>query len=124
MEFLLEGIKAITWQQIVMYIVGAILIFLAIKKDLEPALLLPMGFGAILVNLPLSGVIDQKDVPGAIQWLFEVGIEASEIFPFLSMFCNLSKTNLSSLSDKLLSLFLSKKSKSNSKFLFVRFNSS
>lgn len=42
MEFLLEGIKAITWQQIVMYIVGAILIFLAIKKDLEPALLLPM----------------------------------------------------------------------------------
>lgn len=83
MEFLLEGIKAITWQQVVMYVVGAVLIFLAIKKDLEPALLLPMGFGAILVNLPLSGVINQGDVPGAIQWLFEVGIEASEIFPLL-----------------------------------------
>lgn len=83
MEFLLEGIKAITWQQVVMYVVGAVLIYLAIKKDLEPALLLPMGFGAILVNLPLSGVINQGDTPGAIQWLFEVGIEASEIFPLL-----------------------------------------
>ncbi len=89
MDFLLEGIKAITWQQIVMYVVGIVLIYLAIKKDLEPALLLPMGFGAILVNLPLSGVINQVqqgtdvEVVGAIQWLFEVGIEASEILPLL-----------------------------------------
>ena len=42
-----------------MYLVGAVLIWLAIKKDYEPALLLPMGFGAILVNLPLSGVLNQ-----------------------------------------------------------------
>ena len=93
MDFLLEGIKAITWQQVVMYVVGIVLIYLAIKKDLEPALLLPMGFGAILVNLPLSGVIDQivgtdaegKDIiaKGAIQWLFETGIDVSEIFPLL-----------------------------------------
>lgn len=89
MDFLLEGIRAITWQQIVMYVVGIVLIYLAIKKDLEPALLLPMGFGAILVNLPLSGVINQIqegtdiEVVGAIQWLFEVGIEASEILPLL-----------------------------------------
>lgn len=55
MEFLLEGIKNITWQQAVMYAVGIILIILAIKKNLEPSLLLPMGFGAIIVNLPLSG---------------------------------------------------------------------
>lgn len=93
MDFLLEGIKAITWQQVVMYVVGIVLIYLAIKKDLEPALLLPMGFGAILVNLPLSGVIDQivgTDAEGnqiiakgAIQWLFETGIDVSEIFPLL-----------------------------------------
>ena len=57
MDFLLEGIKNITWQQAVMYVVGIILIILAIKKNLEPSLLLPMGFGAIIVNLPLSGVI-------------------------------------------------------------------
>lgn len=80
MDFLLEGITAITWQQIVMYVVGIVLIYLAIKKDLEPALLLPMGFGAIIVNIPFSGVLGED---GAIEWLFNVGIEASEIFPLL-----------------------------------------
>ena len=59
MEFLWEGLLSVTWQQVVMYLVGAALIWLAIKKDYEPALLLPMGFGAILVNLPLSGVLNQ-----------------------------------------------------------------
>lgn len=54
MEFLLDGIRAVTPQQCVMYVVGALLIYLAIKKDYEPSLLLPMGFGAILVNLPMS----------------------------------------------------------------------
>ena len=52
MEFLTDGILALTWQQIVMFAVGITLIWLAIKKGFEPALLLPMGFGAILVNLP------------------------------------------------------------------------
>lgn len=61
MEFLLSGIMSITWQQIVMYVIGGILIYLAICKDFEPALLMPMGFGAILVNLPMSGVLDQLD---------------------------------------------------------------
>ncbi len=88
MEFLWEGLLSITWQQVVMYLVGAILIWLAIKKDYEPALLLPMGFGAILVNLPLSGVLNQTmqgvgETQGIIQWLFETGIEASEAFPLL-----------------------------------------
>ena len=64
MEFLLDGITSITWQQMVMYLVGIVLIYLAIKKEYEPALLLPMGFGAILVNLPLSGVLNQPVVPG------------------------------------------------------------
>ena len=59
MEFLIEGIMALTWKQVVMYVVGIILIWLAIRKEYEPSLLLPMGFGAILVNLPMSGVLDQ-----------------------------------------------------------------
>lgn len=88
MEYLLEGIAAVTWQQLLMIGIGVLLIVLAIKKDLEPALLLPMGFGAILVNLPLSGAIDQLiggavESHGIIQWLFEVGIEASEALPLL-----------------------------------------
>lgn len=71
-----------------MYFVGFLLIYLAIKKGYEPSLLLPMGFGAILVNLPMSGVVDQTlpgigDTHGIIQWLFETGIEASEALPLL-----------------------------------------
>lgn len=88
MEFLWEGLLSITWQQLVMYVVGGLLIYLAIEKGFEPALLMPMGFGAILVNLPLSGVINQVsqgvgETNGIIQWLFEVGIEASEAMPIL-----------------------------------------
>ena len=88
MEFLTEGLLALTWQQLVMYAVGIVLIWLAIKKEYEPSLLLPMGFGAILVNLPSSGVLNQVltgvgETHGIIQWLFEVGIEASEAMPVL-----------------------------------------
>ena len=49
MEFLWEGVMAITPQQFVMYLIGGLLIWLAVKKEYEPALLLPMGFGAIMV---------------------------------------------------------------------------
>ena len=70
----------------VTYCAGGFLIWLAIEKQSEPSLLLPMGFGAILVNPPLSGVIDQMTSwarNGIIQWLFEAGIEASEAFLLL-----------------------------------------
>ncbi len=88
MEYLVEGLMKVTWQQMVMYGIGILLIWLAVKKEYEPALLLPMGFGAILVNLPASGVVNQMmpgvgEVRGVIQWLFEVGIEASEAMPVL-----------------------------------------
>ena len=88
MSFLLDGFRAVTWQQGVMYLVGFALIYLAIQKDYEPALLLPMGFGAILVNLPSSGVLNQMvegigESQGIIQWLFETTIEASEALPLL-----------------------------------------
>lgn len=59
MSELFGNIFNFQWQMAVMWIIGGALIYLAIKKDMEPALLLPMGFGAILVNLPLSGAITQ-----------------------------------------------------------------
>lgn len=66
------------WQNAVMYFVGGALIYLAIKKKYEPVLLLPLGFGTILVNLP-EGACSS----GIIGWLFNTGIEASEAMPIL-----------------------------------------
>lgn len=93
MDYLLEGVRALCdfqgggWKALVMFAVGIVLIWLAIKKEYEPSLLLPMGFGAILVNLPLSGVLNQTvggiEAHGIIEWLFNVGIEASEAMPIL-----------------------------------------
>ncbi len=88
-NFITEGIQAFAvgdnWKMLVMWAIGALLIFLAIKKDMEPALLLPMGFGAILVNIPFSGAVETTEtgVVGILQWLFNVGIEASEAMPLL-----------------------------------------
>lgn len=69
-----------------MWVIGGLLIYLAIKKDMEPSLLLPLGFGAILVNLPMSGAVTQiydgvKEI-GVIDVLFNAGI-ANELFPLL-----------------------------------------
>lgn len=88
MDFLFEAVKLITWQQVVMWVVGALLIYLAVKKKMEPALLLPMGFGAILVNIPLTNVLNETingvvESNGIIEWLFKIGIEASEALPVL-----------------------------------------
>ncbi len=65
------------WKMVVMWIIGGVLIFLAIKKEMEPTLLLPMGFGAILVNLPNSGASE------VIDHLFEIGIDSHELFPLI-----------------------------------------
>ncbi|MDY0289075.1 MAG: sodium ion-translocating decarboxylase subunit beta [Sphaerochaeta sp.] len=88
MSFLLVGLLNTTWQQVFMFGVGGILIYLAIAKKLEPALLLPMGFGAILVNLPFSGAVTQNmvgigEVTGILDWLFSMGIESAEAMPLL-----------------------------------------
>lgn len=88
MEFLISGILSITWKQAVMYLIGLLLIWLAIKKEYEPSLLLPMGFGAILVNLPFTSALNQTlqgvgETTGIIEWLFRIGIEASEALPIL-----------------------------------------
>jgi hypothetical protein len=52
-----------------MWVIGALLIYLAVKNGMEPTLLLPMGFGAILVNLPFSGAIDQIYNGDCSKWL-------------------------------------------------------
>ena len=78
MEFLYSGLLAAVsdWKILVMWAIGGILIYLAIKKDMEPTLLLPMGFGAILVNLPFSGAVE------VVETLFNAGI-SNELFPLL-----------------------------------------
>ena len=78
----------LTWQMVVMWGIGALLIYLAIAKKMEPSLLLPMGFGAILVNLPFSSALNQVvsgvgETQGIVEWLFHIGIEASEALPIL-----------------------------------------
>ena len=96
MEILYENILNITWQQCVMWAIGAVLIYLAIKKEMEPTLLLPIGFGAIIVNLPgvVQLVVDGAGKPildafgneqftaGPLTELFEAGI-ANELFPLI-----------------------------------------
>ncbi len=83
---LFGNITNITWQQAVMWLIGALLIYLAIKKQMEPSLLLPMGFGVILVNLPMSGaitqVVDGETEVGILNVLDAAGI-ANELFPLL-----------------------------------------
>jgi carboxybiotin decarboxylase len=86
MAELFGNILNLTWQQVVMILIGGVLIWLAIKKDMEPALLLPIGFGAILCNLPLTGAVTQiiggtKEI-GVVDTLFNAGI-VNELFPLL-----------------------------------------
>ena len=86
-EILYENFFALDMRMLVMWAIGGILIYLAIKKEMEPTLLLPMGFGAILVNLPFSGAITQMAENGelevgALDVLFGAGI-ANELFPLI-----------------------------------------
>ena len=80
MEILYSNLLQLTWQQAVMWVIGGVLIYLAIKKDMEPTLLLPIGFGAILVNLPNSGAVE------TVKTLFEAGI-SNELFPLILFIC-------------------------------------
>ena len=79
MSFLYETIIAVHWKQIVMWLVGFTLIYLAIKKDMEPTLLLPMGFGTLIVNIPGVDAITEE---GALTTLYNAGI-ANELFPLM-----------------------------------------
>ena len=87
-SFLVSNIFALAdWRYVVMWIIGGLLIFLAIKYEMEPTLLLPLGFGTILVNIPFSGAIDRTLENGEIEegarsTLFSAGI-ANELFPLI-----------------------------------------
>ena len=76
MEVLYETLLAITWPQVAMWAIGGLLIYLAIAKEMEPTLLLPIGFGAILMNFPHSGIAEP------LETLYNAGI-ANELFPLI-----------------------------------------
>lgn len=83
-EALLELFRSfewITWKDLVMMAVGCVLIYLAVVKDYEPVLLLPIGFAAILTNIPLTGISD-PEAHGLFAILFEAGVN-TELFPLL-----------------------------------------
>ena len=86
LDFLYENFVNVSWdtwlKYVVMWLIGVLLIFLAIKKDMEPTLLLPLGFGTIMVNLPFSGAITQGLTEGPLSVLFDAGI-ANELFPLI-----------------------------------------
>ena len=86
LNFLYENFANVSWdtwlKYVVMWLIGILLILLAIKKDMEPTLLLPRGFGTIMVNLPFSGAITQGLTEGPLSVLFEAGI-ANELFPLI-----------------------------------------
>ena len=77
MDILYLNLLRFDWPHVVMILIGCLLIFLAIAKEMEPSLLLPMGFGTILVNIPLSDAL-----VGPIKTLYEAGI-GNELFPLL-----------------------------------------
>jgi oxaloacetate decarboxylase beta subunit len=83
LSFLVDNVSAFAasggWKYLVMWAIGGVLIYLAIRHDMEPTLLLPMGFGTILVNIPHSGAIGEE---GALTTLFNAGI-ANELFPLI-----------------------------------------
>ncbi len=84
MEILLEGVLALIAEpgRIAMILIGCVLMYLGIKKQYEPTLLVPMGLGTILVNIPFTGVLETGGQPGPFQVLFDAGIE-TELFPLL-----------------------------------------
>jgi len=77
--FLASGFMALTWQMAVMIAVGCLLLYLGIAKGYEPLLLLPIGFGAVLVNLPLTGLMDEH---GLLRFFYDTGV-LTEVFPCL-----------------------------------------
>ena len=79
---LLPAIAGMSWKNMVMIAIGLTLIFLAIRKQYEPTLLLPIGFGTILVNIPFSAVLTQGEVLGPLNVFFDAGI-ITEVFPLL-----------------------------------------
>ena len=81
MDVLLQNFSYLTFPMVMMWAIGGVLIYLAIAKEMEPTLLLPMGFGAILVNLPVS--VEGTGVQHVLDTLFSIGISGAELFPLM-----------------------------------------
>jgi oxaloacetate decarboxylase beta subunit len=77
-----SGFAGLTWQNLVMFAVGGVLIFLAIRKNYEPLLLIPIGFGAILANLPFAAM-DAKSTGGILKFVYDLGIETKFLPPVI-----------------------------------------
>lgn len=83
MDELLMGFIGLSWKHIVMWVIGALLIYLAVKHDYEPALLLPIGFGAVLANIPHSSAVSKIVGEEGFLWVLYQGGIANELFPVL-----------------------------------------
>ena len=81
MQVLLENFQYITFPMVIMWVIGGVLIYLAIAKEMEPTLLLPMGFGAILVILPVA--VEGTGIQHVLETLFSIGIEGAELCPLM-----------------------------------------
>jgi oxaloacetate decarboxylase beta subunit len=79
LQGLIAGFTHLHWSNPIMIVVGCVLLYLGIKKGFEPLLLVPIGFGAILVNIPLAGLMDNG---GFLRIIYEAGV-LTEIFPLL-----------------------------------------
>ncbi len=74
---LIAGFTSLHWSNPVMIGLGCLLLYLGIKKGIEPLLLVPIGFGCILVNIPLAGLMEEE---GFLKTIYDAGI-ATELFP-------------------------------------------
>lgn len=79
LDYLLQGLTHVTWQSATMIAIGLLLVWLAVSKEYEPLLLLPIGAGAVLANLPLSPLVGEH---GALKLLYDMGV-GNELFPLL-----------------------------------------
>ena len=83
LDELLMGFLGLSWKHVVMWIISGLLIYLAVRKGYEPNLLLPIGFGALLANIPASSAVSQVVGEEGFLWtLYKAGI-ANELFPVL-----------------------------------------
>jgi oxaloacetate decarboxylase beta subunit len=83
LDELLMGFLGLSWKHVVMWAISAVLIYLAVIKDYEPALLLPIGFGAILANIPHSSAVSKIVGEEGFLWVLYQGGIANELFPVL-----------------------------------------
>ncbi|RJR52443.1 MAG: sodium ion-translocating decarboxylase subunit beta [Desulfobacteraceae bacterium] len=79
LQGLINGFIHLEWRTIVMFLIGGTLLWLGIKKDCEPLLLVPIGFGCILVNIPLGNLMGEE---GFLRTIYNMGV-SNELFPLL-----------------------------------------